>query len=247
MPDFFDRLIARGGPPGQTSEVAFALPRLPGPFERPTARPPDAFIETIEETRDVGPAPTAPPIPRSVPGVLSGPRSSPPPLAPDGITTRAPAVPGEPPPVRPAPARQPPPLPMATPEFPGPDAGITVAAKDQPSDRASRPSAESVRVTTAGQPEHGSPEPPPALPRTLAVPATAVHSVQAADDAGGAQAQSPEPPVVTVRIGRIEVRDTSQDRRERPAKQRARRPAPKLTLAAYLAAADAGQNTGGAR
>jgi hypothetical protein len=238
MPDFFDRLIARGtqrpggglsGQAGQ-AEVAFALPRLPGPFERLATQPPDPFIETIEETREAGSPPTATARARLAPGVLSGTRSSLPPLLPESIISRAPAVPGEPPPVRPTPARQSPP--MATPVLigpDGPDAGTAPA--DQPTDRASRP-------------EHAFP--PPALPRTLAVPATAVHTAEP-DDARGVQARSPEPPVVTVRIGRIEVRDTSQDRRERPKNPAKRRPAPKQTLAAYLAAANAGQNTGGAR
>jgi hypothetical protein len=131
---------------------------------------------------------------------------------------------------------------MATPVLLRPDAHITAPA-DQPADRASRAAADRdrVRVTIASRPER---EPAPALPRTLAVPAAAVHPVQAADGARSVQTQPPEPPVVTVRIGRIEVRETNKDRREHPKNQAKRRPVPKLTLAAYLAAVNAGQNGG---
>lgn len=238
MPDFFDRLIARARPP-EASDVAFAYPRLPGPFERPAAPPPDAFIETIEEVREAGPPPTGMPHPRPAPGVPPATRSDPPPLEPASIIARAPAVPGEPPPVSPAqaPARQPMPMPLATPVLIGPDASSTAPAA-QPADSPSRPIADQERVTIVSRPGQ---EPPLAPPRPLAIPAAAVRPIQ------DGVPPPPEPPVVTVRIGRIEVRDATQDRRERPKNLAKRRPAPKLTLAAYLAAANAGQNTGGAR
>jgi hypothetical protein len=226
MPDFFDRLIARGaGQPGQAA-VAFAVPRLPGPFERPTAPPLDPFIETIEETPEPSSAPTTARA-RPVLGDLPGTRSSPPPLTPDSITSRAPTGPSEPTSVRPALPRRSPPLPMATSVAVVPDAGIPAATKDQPTDRVSWP-----------EPAF----PPPAVPRALAIPASAVQVARPAD-ARSAQVQPPGPPVVTVRIGRIEVRDTGHDRRERPANpanQKKRRAAPKTTLAAYLAAATEG-------
>jgi hypothetical protein len=126
-----------------------------------------------------------------------------------------------------------------------PDAGA--AALGQVS--AGRPAADGdhesdVPAGTASRPEH--PIPPPSPTHTLAIPASAVRTAQAtAGEAPAARAQPPVPPPVVVRIGRIEIRSTSGDRRERQAKPRARRAAPKLTLAAYLAAANAGQNGGG--
>ena len=87
----------------------------------------------------------------------------------------------------------------------------------------------------------------------LAVPASAVRAaLPVADEARTPRAQAPAPPPVTVRIGRIEVRNTSPDRRERQPNKRAGRAAPKQTLAEYLAAASGGRNgsgvsTGGAR
>ena len=230
MPDFFDRLIARARPP-EASDVAFAYPRLPGPFERPAAPPPDPFIETIEEVRE---APARMPDPRPAPSIPTpATRSNPPALKADSRTPQAPPVRDEPPPPRPAPAQPPTPTPVATPMLLEPE----TAPADQSPDRPSRPIADQERVTIVTRPEQA---PPPAVPRPLAIPAAAVHPAQ-----DRVNPPPPEPPVVTVRIGRIEVRDASRDsdRRERPKKNQAkRRPAPKLTLAAYLAAA-----TGGSR
>lgn len=279
MPDFFDRLIARGTqqpgggtpapgqparPAGRASDpssgaaVAFARPRLPGPFEWSGAEPPDAFLQAVDEVGEVGAGSPgtarARPALRSLAGTQAG--ITPPPLLRDSTTSRAPGsattIPGEQPAVRPAPAQQAPLSPRATPVY----LGAAAAARDHPSARAGRPAADrdqerDTPAGTASRPEHHIP--PPSQPRTLAVPASAVRAARpAADDARTAQAQPPVPPPVIVRIGRIEVRNTSQDRRERQAKRRARRAAPKRTLAEYLAAASTGRNgsgvsTGGGR
>jgi hypothetical protein len=260
MPDLFDRLIARGtqqpggrmpssGQPaheaGRASEpsggatVTFALPRLPGPFERPAAAPPGAFLEAADEVRALG--------------GLAGtqPAISPPPLLRGSTTSRAPGSAssghGQQLPARTAPAGQAPLLPSATPAYLLPGAGA--AALDQASARIGRQTADGDRESyvpadTGSRPKH--PIPPPSPTRTLAIPASVVRAARpAADDAPAARAQPPAPPPVTVRIGRIEVRSANENHRERQPKQRARRAAPKLTLAAYLAAANAGQNGGG--
>lgn len=242
MPDFFDRLIARGTQqPGRSkpsasrpahqggradghSSVAaltLALPRLPGPFERLAAEPPGASLEAVDEVWEVDAVPSDTARARLTLGSLAGTHVgiTPPPLLRSGATQREPGfttVSGE----------QPPP-PRATPVYILADA----AAPDQPSDRASRP---------------GHPMPPLSAQRTLAVPASAVRAARpAADDGPGAPEQPPVAPPVVVRIGRIEVRNTSPDRRERQAKRRTRRAAPKLTLADYLAAASSGRNGSG--
>jgi hypothetical protein len=278
MPDFFDRLIARGtqqpgggmpspgqparpvgraSDPGSGAPVAFARPRLPGPFERLAAEPPDPFLEAVDEVREVDAARPGTPRARPAFGSLAGtqPAITAPPLLRDAATPLAPGralrVPGEQPPARPGPPQQAPLLPRATPVHLVADAGA--GAPDQASARASRPAADrdqerDARPSTASRrPEHLSPQPSP--PRTLAVPASAVRAARpAADAAGSAQAQPPAPPPVVVRIGRIEVRNTSPDRRERQAKRRGGRAAPRQTLAAYLAAAyGGGVSTGGAR
>ena len=142
-------------------------------------------------------------------------------------------------------------LPRATPAYLVTDAGA--AAPDQASARASCPAADRdqeprIPAGAVSRPEHAIP--PPSPPRTLAIPASAVRAARPADDARTAQAQPPAPPPVVVRIGRIEVRNTSPDRRERQAMRRTGRAAPKLTLAAYLAAVNGGPNgtsTGGGR
>jgi len=259
MPDLFDRLIARGTQPGgrmpssgrpadvagRASEpssgaaVTFALPRLPGPFERAAAEPADAFLEAAGEVREVG----------GIAGTQAA--ITRPPLLRGSTTSRAPgsarAGPGQQLPARTAPAGQASVLPSATPAHLVPE--TDAAALDQASARAGRPAADGdhesdVPADTASRPEH--PIPPPSPTRTLAIPASAVRAARpVADDAPAARAQPPAPPPVVVRIGRIEVRSTSENRRERQTKQRARRAAPKLTLAAYLAAANAGQNGGG--
>ena len=259
MPDLFDRLIARGtqlggrmpssgqpahragraSEPGSGAAVTFALPRLPGPFERPAAESPDAFLEAAGEVRALtGLAGTQAAI--TSPLLLWG-----------STTSRAPGSartgPGQQLPARTDPAGQAPLLPSATPVYLVPEPGA--AAPDQASARADRTAADGdhepdVPADLASRPEH--PIPPPSPTRTLAIPASVVRAARpAADDAPAARAQPSAPPPVVVRIGRIEVRSTSGDRRERQTKQRARRAAPKLTLAAYLAAANAGQNGGG--
>jgi hypothetical protein len=263
MPDFFDRLIARGAQrpgggtsaPGHRDAVTFARPRLPGPFERPAAEPSAPFLEVVDEGREVDPARPETPRVRPALGSLAGTRApiTPPPRFRDIATPQAPGsgatVPAEQPPVRPAPGRQAPLLPRATPYHVA-DAGTAVP--DQASARVSRLAADrdQERATPAGLASSPSRQPivQPSPQRVLVVPASVVRP--AADDARTVQPPPPEPPAVTVRIGRIEVRDTSQDRRQHQTKQRARRAAPKTTLAAYLAAANAGQNgvsTGGAR
>jgi hypothetical protein len=287
MPDFFDRLIARGTQqpgggmlsPGQSARpasgqpvhqagrasdpssgaaVTFALPRLPGPFEWLAADRPDVFLEAVDEVREADAARPETARVRPPLGSLAGTQAgiTPPSLLRDSTSSWAPGsattVPGEQPPARPAPAGQAPLLPRATPVYLVAEAGA--AAPDQASARASQPAAtrgqeRDTPAGTASRPEHPI---PPSPARTLAVPASAVRAARpAADEARTAHAQPPGPPPVTVRIGRIEVRNTSPDRREPKAKQRARRAAPKLTLAAYLAAANAGQNggvsTGGTR
>jgi hypothetical protein len=274
MPDFFDRLIARGaqqpggrmppsgrpahetgraGEPGSGAAVTFALPRLPGPFERPAAEPPDAFLEAVDDVRDVDAPPHETVRARPGTGGLAGTQAAttPSPLLRGSTTSWVPGSAGTGPsqqlPARTAPAGQARLLPSATAVYLVPEADA--AAVVQTPARVSRSAADrdQERDTPAGaasRPEH--PIPPPSPTRTLAVPAGAVHAAwPAADNARTVQAQPTAPPPVTVRIGRIEVRNASPDRRERPTKQRARRAAPKLTLAAYLAAANAGQNGGG--
>lgn len=281
MPDFFDRLIARGTQPsgggmpssghpahqaGRASDpndgaaVTFAVPRLPGPFERLAAEPRDAFLEAVDEVREVGARSPGTARARPADGSLAGTQAgiTPPSLLRDRTTSRAPGaattIPGEQPAVRLAPVQQAPLSPTATPVYLGAEAGA--AAPEHASARASRPAAnrDQERDTPAGTASRpGHPIPPQSQPRTLAVPATAVRAARPADDdARTAQAQPPAPPPVIVRIGRIEVRNTSPDRRERQAKRRARRAAPKRTLAEYLAAASTGRNgsrvsTGGGR
>lgn len=278
MPDYFDRLIARGtqqpggrtpahGQPGRRAAsasepgdpttgraaVTFALPRLPGPFERPAAEQPDRFLEAVDEVWETGA--TRPPAPRARPdlGGLAGTQAAitPPPLLRDATTLRAPrqamSGPGERPPGRPAPPQQAPLLAGATPVQPGADA----AAPQQASARPDLP--DPGEVWGGWQPFHaggllgaGPREVAGPPGRILAVPVGAVRAARpAADEASAAQAQPPAPPPVTVRIGRIEVRDTSQDRRERQPNKRAVRAAPKQTLAEYLAAAGGGRNGSG--
>jgi hypothetical protein len=241
MPDFFDRLIARGtqqpggrmpasgrpaheadraSEPGSGDTVAFALPRLPGPFERPGAGPPGASLEAFDEISEVVAAPSATARARRALDSLAGPHAGvmTPPLLRGGTNSREPgstSVPGE----QLA-------LPRATPLYFAADA--RAAALDQPFGRTSRP---------------GHSVPPLSAPRTLAVPASAVSAARpVGDDAPGATAQPPAAPPVVVRIGRIEVRNASPERRERPAQRRTRRAAPKLTLAEYLAEASGRQN-----
>jgi hypothetical protein len=258
MPDFLDRLIARGTQqpgggmpapgPGSGTPVAFALPRLPGPFERLAAEPPDPFLETVDEVRDVYAARPATPQAWPAFGNLAGTQSAitPPPLLRDATTPPAPrpaaSGPGEQPSARPAPPQQSPLLPGAAPVHLVSDA--RAAAPDQAPagallDPGGRP---------PGDPPHGGAVRPsiPPRPPGLAVPASAVRAaLPSAGEARTAQAQPPAPPPVTVRIGRIEVRNTSHDRRERQADKRAGRAGPKQTLAAYLAAASGGRNSSG--
>jgi hypothetical protein len=223
MPDFFDRLIARGTQQPGGAAVTFALPRLPGPFERLADQAPGPFLEAVDETREVDAARPGTPRARPALGRLAGTQAAitPPSLLRDAAT----------------PPQQAPLLPRATPVHLVADAGV--AAPDQASTRASRPE---------------YPIPPPlsaavaVTPRTLAVPASAVRAARsAADEARTAQAQPAAPPPVTVRIGRIEVRNWGQDRRERQPKRRASRAAPKQTLADYLAAASGGRTGSGVR
>jgi hypothetical protein len=270
MPDFFDRLIARGAqPPGggmpssgraahqaggtsDPSAVTLALPRLPGPFERLATEPPDPFTGAIDESReaDAAPAPTA----RAWPalGRLAGTQAAitPPPFLRAGTTPQAPGFgpprPGEQSPARPVPADEAPLRPRVTPA--GLVAEARTAALDLRSARAGRPTADpdQERGTPAGRASRQersivSPSPP----RMLAVPASAVHATRPAatgDDARAGRAQPPAPPPVVVRIGRIEVRNATPERRERPARRRPGRAGPKLTLAEYLAAASGGRN-----
>lgn len=240
MPDFFDRLIARGtgrpsgeapsaglpahhgyraAGPGSAAAFTLALPRLPGPFERPAVGPPGTSLETADEVREVDAVPSGTARARRPLGSLAGthvgivrppfPRGST--SSPRPGSTRAPG--GQPP--------------QATPVR-----AAGAAAPDQPPGRGSRP---------------GYPTPALPAPRPLAVPASAVRAAwPAADDAPGATALQPATPPVVVRIGRIEVRNARPERRERPAQRRARRAAPKLTLADYLAAANGGRNGSGA-
>jgi hypothetical protein len=274
MPDFFDRLIARGtqqpggrvpssGQPsheaGRASEpsagatVAFALPRLPGPFERPAAEPADAFLEAVDEVRELD---ARPPETAQARASLGGPAGTqaaitPPPLLRGSTISRAPgsarAGPGQVLPTGAAPAQQAPLLPSATPAYLVSETGA--AALDQVSARLGRPAADGddkpdVAPSAASRPERPIPQPSPM--RTLAVPASVVRAARAAaDDARAARAQPPAPPPVVVRIGRIEVRNPSLDRRERQPKRRAARAAPRQTLAAYLAAASGGRNGNG--
>lgn len=261
MPDFFDRLIARGTPGGEAPAVTLALPRLPGPFERPAAEPPDPFTEAIDE------AAGGPGTPRARPalGVLAGTRAAitPPPRPRDGAISRAPggapAVPGEQRPARPAAPQQP----SAAQARLAADAGA--GATDRASGPARREAAgrDLRRDTSDGAVGRGKERLTAQLspPGMLVVPASAVRAARPADEARTVQAQPPAPlsplspllpalpaPPVVVRIGRIEVRNTSPERRERQVKRRAgaARAAPKSTLAAYLAAASAG-STGGTR
>ena len=275
MPDFFDRLIARGtqqpgggapssgqpahragrsSDPGSGAPVTFALPRLPGPFERLATEPPDPFSEAVDEAREVDAARPDTARARSALGSLAGTQAgiTPPPPLRDAATSRAPGsattVPGGQPPARTAPPQQAPLLPRATPVYLVADAAA--AALDQASARASRPARGFPGGTTPRDPpaSRGTIRPPYPLtrPRTLAVPASAVRAARpAADEARTAQAQPPAPPPVVVRIGRIEVRNWGPDRRERQAKRRAGRAAPRLTLAEYLAAAGGGRNGSG--
>jgi hypothetical protein len=271
MPDFFDRLVARGaqrpgggmspsGHQASQAAVTLALPRLPGPYERPAAEPPDAFAEAVDQARAADTAPPSTARARPALGRLAGTRTAitPPPLAGGGTTSPAPGSattrPGDQPPARPAPAQQALVLPGVAPAYLV--ASADGAAVDQASARARGPAAgrDQESGTPAGGASHQDhPTGPPPPPRTLAVPASAVRAARpAADDARTAMAQPPAPPPVVVRIGRIEVRNTSPDRRERQAKRRAGRAAPRLTLAQYLAAASGGRNgngnpTGGGR
>jgi DNA polymerase III subunit gamma/tau len=275
MPDFFDRLIARGtqqpgggtpapGQPGRRASgasdsgsgasVAFALPRLPGPFEGLATGSPDPFLEAVDETWEVDAARPQAPLARPALGGLAGTQAAitPSALLRDSATPRvpgrAPAVPGEQPPASPAPPQPAPLLPTGTPVHLAADAGA--AAPDQASARASRPpggngGAGSPSVSRRGL--GGIVPPRQAGPaRVLAVPASAVRAARpAADEARIAQAPPPAPPPVMVRIGRIEVRNWGQDRREPQPKRRASRAAPKQTLAAYLAAANGGRTSSG--
>jgi hypothetical protein len=274
MPDFFDRLIARGtqqpgggtpapGQPGRRASgasdsgsgasVAFALPRLPGPFEGLAAGSPDPFLEAVDETWEVDAARPQAPLARPALGGLAGTQAAitPSALLRDSATPGAPrpatSNAGEQPPARPAPPQPAPLLPTATPVHLATEAGP--AAPDQASAGDSRPGgnggAGSPSVSRGGL--GGIVPPRQAGPaRVLAVPANAVRSLRpAADEARIAQAPPPAPPPVVVRIGRIEVRNTSQDRREPQPKRRASRAAPKQTLAAYLAAANGGRTSSG--
>jgi hypothetical protein len=270
MPDFFDRLIARGTQPGGSmpssgqpaheagpasepssgATVTFARPRLPGPFEWPATEPADAFLEAVDEVRELG---ARPPGTAQARPSLAGPAGTraaitPPPPLRDSTISRAPGSartgPGQELLTRTAPAQQDPLLPSATPVYLIPEAG---AALDQVSARVGRPAADGdhepdVAASAGRRPEH--PIPPPTRP--LAVPAIVVRAARpAADNARAAQAQPPAPPPVVVRIGRIEVRNPSLDRRERQPKRRAARAAPRQTLAAYLASASGGRNGNG--
>lgn len=273
MPDLFDRLIARGTQPGKRTPssgqpadgvgrasepssgaaVTFALPRLPGPFERPAAEPPDAFLEAVDEVREVDTPP--PETARVRPGLgdLAGTQSAitPLPLLRGSTISRAPGSartgPGQVLPTGAAPAQQAPLLPSAMQIYLVPETGA--AALDQVSARLGLPAADGdhepdVAPSAASRPERPIPQPSPT--RTLAVPASVVRAaLPAADDARAVRAQPPAPPPVVVRIGRIEVRNPNLDRRERQPKRRPARAAPRQTLAAYLAAASGGRNGNG--
>jgi hypothetical protein len=274
MPDFFDRLIARGmqqpggrmpssGQPaheaGRASEpssgatVTFALPRLPGPFERPATEPTGAFLEAVDEVRELDAQPPETARARPSRGGPAGTRAviTPPPLLRGSTVSLAPGSArtgrGQQLPASMAPAGQAPLLPSATPVYLVPEAGA--AALDQVSAGVGRPAADGrhepdAAASAASRPERPIPQPSPT--RTLAVPANVVRAARpAADDARAARAQPPAPPPVVVRIGRIEVRNPSLDRRERQPKRRAARAAPRQTLAAYLAAASDGRNGNG--
>lgn len=274
MPDFFDRLIARGtqrpapgqhapgqpggragragrvGGPSDEGPVAFALPRLPGPFERPSAEPPGGFIEAVDEVWEAHPGTARTRLPL---GTLAGTGTgtatpaaiTPPPLLRDAATPlaqgRAAAVSAEQPPKTPAQRQQAQQLPRATPVPIAADAGA--AALDHASSQPAADRQRDARATT-GPPERTIAQPSP--PRMLAVPVSAVRAARpAADEARTGQAPPPAPPPLVVRIGRIEVRNTSPDRRERQPKRRTSRTGPKRTLAEYLAGASTVPNGGG--
>ncbi|HTU76772.1 MAG TPA: hypothetical protein VMG38_24950 [Trebonia sp.] len=270
MPDFFDRLIARGAQRpggGMTSSsqpdrragaasgpppITLALPRLPGPFERLAAEPSDTFFEVIDESRQADGAPPGSARARPALGRLAGARPAilSPPLAGGPITAPAasPATPrpAGPSPAGPARAHPAPLLPRATPAGLVAGAAVTAAGPASVQASASAGGGDQERGSSAGRAgraEH--PIGPSSPPRPLVVPASAVHAARpAADAARTAAAQPAAPPPVVVRIGRIEVRDTSPGRRERPARRKPGRAAPRLTLAQYLAAASGGRNGG---
>lgn len=274
MPDFFDRLIARGtrqpgggtpapgqpgrraGVPGSGAPVAFALPRLPGPFERPVAGRPGPFLEAIDEVREADTARPQTPRAWPAPGGMAGTQTATTPaqVLRDATAPRAPrpatSSHGEEPSAGPALTQQAPLLPTPT------QVHLVTEARAAAPDQASAGASPVGEAWRGGEPLHAEGPrgvgPREVAERVLAVPASAVRAAPpAADETRTAAAPAPAPPPVVVRIGRIEVRNTSQDRRERQPK-RASRPAPKQSLAAYLAAASGGQNssgvsTGGAR
>ncbi|RGD58066.1 hypothetical protein DR950_09925 [Kitasatospora xanthocidica] len=223
MPDYFDRLVAKGGPGGDTVRVR---PRLPGPFERieTLGAAPPPVGEAAASGREAG-QPGPAPLPR--------PSAAPRPLPSEG-------------PLRPA-LREAPPTPPAalplprTPLLVTPPlapARVAPAAPAGPGTEGTAARPVAVPAVTApvrpSGPEQAA-TPPPATGRLGVAPAArrpAAAGARAAAQAARGR-QRPAERVVRVQIGRVEVR-AAERAPAGPRRAAAARPSPALDLGAYL-------------
>jgi len=263
MPDFFDRLVARGSPDGTApgsdagaagapsylenrAGIVRARPRLPGPFERPARPWPDDMLE-ITET----PAPPGARAPEGTPIHPAAPAAAPWPgfqaqvrLPP--VTYRAGARVPEPDGI---------PAPSARPAIPLPAAPAPALSRPATPSPVPEPAAGLTPSRPGGGSGYGPPAPAaaaaPQAPLPLIVAAARPAPAPPGDGqrpGPGQDRAAPPPgrtgPAVQVRIGRIDVQ-AAPDRGRRAAGRAPARPAPVVSLDRFLAREAPGE--GGAR
>lgn len=257
MPDFFDRLVARGARPGgggsggaaaptsgpaRLAGMTVVRPRVPGLFERPAPPAPDRELEVTAEPPlsglglagpPSGAAPGSPPQPRTHTWLVAAP-----------VAHRGAEQAREPsPPPQPAPVTA---LLPAAPQF-APSAAAAPAAPARRQDTPHPVSASPGREPAGGPgaqtaPQALAPPVPAAPPQAPAPPAwrpPAPAPAGAAPATRPPHAGTPTEPTVRISIGRIEVR-APEPPGHRGADRRPGRPAPVLSLDRFLAG-EAGQ------
>jgi hypothetical protein len=256
MPDFFDRLVARDAHRGGAGSSAAAraadltrragvirvTPRVPTPFEWPTAAGLEEVVETgaapgwpahaVEPTRPLASAPPSAAAAERLGYAQTGQA----PVARRGGDRDL---------------RPPPQLLLVPPTLPAPALGPAAAdapeAFPAPQPHRPAPVAHAARDRDAG-PTAAAPGPAAApashpLPYRPAAPAAAAARDSTAPAGRVRRLAAARPPerVVQVRIGRIEVRPTEQAQRRRAADRAPGRPAPQLSLDRFLAGGGGGR------
>jgi hypothetical protein len=255
MPDFFDRLVARGirpdgggsgsaaaptSGPERLAGMVVARPRIPGLFERPAPPAPERELEAEAEVVAHAPGAVRPPAAplAAAPQHLTHAQLVQAPVAYRGAEPDRAERPPHP---APAAAQLPFALLPAAPQL-APPAAVAPAV---------RPAAQSPASAIRPRPDReigAADEPAPLLPGTPVrtaqpqipvatarrLPATAAAAVAATGRPPHAL-PPPARPTVRISIGRIEVRPSDPPRGHGPAKPAAVRPAPVLSLDRFLA------------